>query len=113
MLALGTWLFFSPFWMAGYASPVSTAAWNSYVLGILVALFALAALASPRRWEEWVEFALGILLVISPFLLLFYGNETGAAWNTIIVGLLIAGNAVCVLLQRPAAGRMASAGSQH
>ena len=107
MFALGTWLFIAPFWMAGYASPVSTAAWNSYVLGIMTVIFAIAALARPRRWEEWVEIALGIWLVISPFVLLFYANENGAAWNTIIVGLLIGVDAIWVLVQRPAVGRPA------
>jgi hypothetical protein len=97
MLVLGAWLFFSPFWMPGYASPVSTAAWNAYVFGILVALFAIAALASPRRWEEWVELVLGVWLIVSPFILLFYGNEKGAAWNTVIVGLLVCIDAIGVL----------------
>jgi hypothetical protein len=101
MLALGAWLFVSPFWMVGYASPVSTAAWDSYVLGILVSIFTIAALASPRRWEEWIELVLAILLVISPFVLLFYANETGAAWNTIIVGVLIGTGAIWVLALQP------------
>ena len=90
LLALGVWLFVSPFWMPGYLSTDSTAAWNAYVLGGLVVLFAWAVLSTQRIWEEWVEFALGIWLVISPFVLAFYRTEYGAAWNQIILGVLIA-----------------------
>ncbi len=102
ILILGVWLVLSPFWMAGYASAVSTAAWNSYVLGVAVAIFAAAALANPRRWEEWFQLALAIWLIISPFVLLFFDNENGAAWNTMFVGALIGVDAVSILVQRPA-----------
>jgi hypothetical protein len=105
MLGLAAWLCLSPFWMAGYASPVSTAAWNSYAAAILVALFAIVALAAPHRWEEWIEIVLGLWLVISPFLMLFYATEKGAAWNTIIVGLLIVADAAWVLAQQPEPAR--------
>lgn len=101
MLIFGAWLFFSPFWMAGYASNTSTAAWNSYIFGVLVAIFALAALATPRRWEEWVELALGVWLVISPFVLAFYRVEYGAAWNQIILGVLIAVDSLWALAAYP------------
>ncbi len=97
MLVLGAWIFFSPFWMTGYASNSSVAAWNSYILGALVALFAAIALARAQRWEEWVELGLGAWLVISPFVLMFYSSENGAAWNQIIVGVLIAADAIWVL----------------
>lgn len=97
MLIFGLWLFFSPFWMAGYATSGSIAAWNSYVLGVLVVGFAWAALATPQRWEEWIELALGVWLVISPFVLVFYKTEFGAAWNQIILGVLIAIDALLAL----------------
>lgn len=97
MLVFGVWLFFSPFWMAGYASMSSVAAWNSYIFGVLVAAFAVAALTTRRRWEEKVELAFGIWLVISPFVLGFYGSENGAAWNHIAIGLLVAVDALWIL----------------
>ncbi|MFL6623249.1 MAG: SPW repeat protein [Sulfurifustis sp.] len=97
MLVLGIWLFLSPFWLTGYASTQSVAAWNSYVFGVLVAGFAWAALANQRRWEEWVELVLGIWLIISPFVLGFYRAEYGAAWNQIVLGVLIAADAAWVL----------------
>ncbi|HZP87920.1 MAG TPA: SPW repeat protein [Burkholderiales bacterium] len=99
MLIFGIWLFLSPFWMPAYASTSSTAAWNSYVLGVLVVIFAWAALAKPEKWEEWVNLVLGIWLIIAPFVLRFYHAETGAAWNQIILGILIAADALWVLAQ--------------
>lgn len=101
MLILGAWLFFSPFWMAGYLSATSAAAWNSYIFGILAVAFAWAALGTLRRWEEWVELAIGAWLIISPFVLTFYRAEYGAAWNQIIVGALIAIGSLWVLAVYP------------
>lgn len=97
MLVLGIWLFFSPFWMAGYLSAGSGAAWNSYILGVLVVIFAAAALSTGRRWEEWVQLVLGIWLIISPFILSYYAREYGGAWNQIIIGLLIGIDAIWAL----------------
>lgn len=97
MLILGIWLFFAPFWMSGFASHASMAAGNSYVLGILVFAFAWASLATGRRWEEWVEFVLGIWLIISPFVLRFWGSEHDAGVNTLVLGILVLLDAVWVL----------------
>jgi heme/copper-type cytochrome/quinol oxidase subunit 4 len=97
MLAFGIWLFLSPFWMTGYGGFASLAAWHSYVFGVLVAGFAWSALAEPRPWKEWVQLALGIWLVVAPFVLVFYQTEPGAAWNHIILGLLIGVNALWAL----------------
>jgi O-antigen/teichoic acid export membrane protein len=101
MLLLGVWLFASPFWLEGYSSQESVAAVNSYILGVLVAVFAVMALATQRSWEEWIEGALGAWLVISPFVLTFYGSEYGAALNHIAVGLLIIVGALWALTQHP------------
>jgi hypothetical protein len=108
MLLFGVWLFVSPFWMPAYASTAGVAAWNSYVLGVLTVIFAWVALASGRIWEEWVNLALGIWLIIAPFVLRFYGTETGAAWNQIILGILIGADAIWVLGARPT-GRVSNA----
>ena len=97
ILILGAWLFFSPFWMSGYASTGSVAAWDSYILGVGAAIFAIAALGTGQRWEEWVELAIGAWLILSPFFLSFYTAEHGAAWNQIIVGILIGGDAIWAL----------------
>ena len=99
MLILGIWLLVAPFWMSGYASHGSVAAGNSYIFGILVIAFAWAALATQRRWEEWVELAIGIWLVISPFVLRFWGSEHGAGVNTLILGILVLIDAIWALQQ--------------
>jgi len=101
MLVLGAWLFLSPFWMSAYASTAGTAAWNSYVFGALVFIFSWAALANRRLWEEWVNLAIGIWIVIAPFALAFYTHQSGAAWNHVIVGVLVAIDAIWVLGQSP------------
>ena len=103
MLALGIWLLVAPFWMAGYADRASVAAGNSYVFGILVIGFAWAALATAKRWEEWVQLAIGIWLVISPFVLRFWGSEHGAAWNTLAIGALVLADAIWALNDRTVA----------
>jgi hypothetical protein len=89
MLALGAWVFFSPFWMAGYASMGDAAAWNSYILGALAAMFACAALATGKIWEERLNAALGIWLLIAPFVLGFHAAEPGASWNHFVLGALM------------------------
>lgn len=71
MLVFGVWVFVAPFWMPAYASTSDAAAWSSYILGIL--------------------------LIISPFVLRFYGSETGAAWNQIILGILVGADAIWML----------------
>lgn len=101
MPLLGAWLFLSPFWMNAYASISSVAAWNAYVLGVLVVALAWGALTRPQRWEEWLNLALGIWLIIAPFLLGFFVSESGAAWNQIIVGLLVGADAIALLALRP------------
>lgn len=82
---LGAWLFFSP-WLLGYFN-MYNAAWNSYVLGIAIFVFAVWALYAPQAWEEWTLLILGVWLVISPWVLGFYGDGN-ATWNMVIVGIL-------------------------
>lgn len=103
ILILGAWLFFSPF-IIGYTQ--TAAASNAYVIGIAVVLFAILALIDMRVWEEWVNLVLGVWLVISPFVL-GYSELVGATWNHVIVGLLIAGDAVWAIAQpEPASARV-------
>jgi len=97
MLIFGAWVFFSPFWMAAYASSAGAAAWNAYIFGALAFIVAWGALATRKLWEEWVNLIIGIWLVISPFVLGFYRAESGAAWNQVILGVLIGIDAVWVL----------------
>ena len=107
MVLLGVWLVVSPFWMPQYASSSSVMAWNSYIMGALVVLFASAALVHRKVWEEGVNLAIGIWLMLAPFVLgYFFGFELGAGLNQLIVGLLIALDALWVISGR-------SAGTTH
>ncbi len=95
MLAFGAWLFFSPFYL-GYDSTTGIAAANSYIIGTLVAVFAVCSLANPENWEERVNITLGVWLVIAPFVLQFRANDIAMA-NEIVLGILIAGDALWAL----------------
>ncbi len=100
MLAFGGWLIISPF-VLSYISYTGIAALNSYFFGVVVAAIAIVALFYPKMWEEWVNLALGILLIISPFLLQYFGEEITATRNHVILGILIAADALWVMLQYP------------
>lgn len=98
-LVLGVWLFISPF--VGLGAVNSVIAWNSYVFGVAIVIFAIWALARPQQWEEWINFLIGLWLIISPFVLTYYATQQGPATNHIIVGILVAGGAIWAALQRP------------
>jgi len=87
MLALGTWLFVSP-WLLGYSSFSGREAWDAYILGALVFVFAWTALAQPTMWPEWVNLVLGIGVIISPYALGF-SHLVRATDNSLAVGILI------------------------
>lgn len=95
-LVLGGWLVLAPF--IGIGAGGDVAAWNSYVSGALVAIFAIAALARPQQWEEWTNLVLGAWLILAPFVLGFT-DQAGPMWNHILVGLLIGADALWAALQ--------------
>lgn len=86
-LLLGAWLFASP-WVMNYASELPKAAWNAYLLGAAVALFAAIAVYMPKAWEEGINIALGAWLVISPWVLGFAASQN-IMLNAVIVGVLV------------------------
>ena len=83
---VGVWLVTSP-WVLGYYG-ISAAMWNSVVLGVIFAVAAGAALLKFHEWEEWINVVLGAWLIVSPWLL-NYAVMGVAAWNHVIVGLLV------------------------
>jgi hypothetical protein len=93
ILVLAGWLFLSP-WIFGFASATArdldpaTAAWNAWVVAIVIAAYSIAAAVKFARWEDWVNVALGAWLVIAPWVLDF-DRVTAAVWNHVIVGILI------------------------
>lgn len=86
-LALGLWLFGSP-WFLGYAAGMEKAAWNAYVMGTAIVVFAAVAVYMPKVWEEWLNMALGVWMIVSPYALGFHSHMV-AGINAVIVGVLV------------------------
>ncbi len=97
-LLFGVWLVLAPFFGIGVLN--DAAAWNFYISGTAVAVFAIAALIRPQVWEEYVNLFVGIWLILAPFVLGFT-DQPGPMWNQIIVGLLVGGDALWAALQSP------------
>jgi hypothetical protein len=105
-LVLAIWLFVSP-WVLQFGSGVSTAqpsagapggpvaivgnaAWDAWVLGVIVFLVALSALGRMELWQEWLNLLLGAWIFAAPWALGFAGgNLAAAAWDHWIVGALV------------------------
>ena len=94
-VVIGVWLFASP-WFLGYADTV--AAWNAYVMGAGIVVFAAFAAYMPKMWEEIVNTLAGIWLVVSPFVLGF-GAMRPVALHTVVIGLLVITFAVWAMLR--------------
>lgn len=101
-LVLAIWLFCSPYFIR-YASTDGVAAWNSYVLGFALALFAIAALVSRRKWTGAVILGLGLWLVAAPFALGLLADDLIASINHVVVGVLVVTNATWALVRPPTA----------
>ncbi len=109
-LILAIWLFISPWVLqfaggAGGSSPV--AAWNAWVLGVIVFLVALTAMGRRfARGQEWYNLVLGIWIFIAPWVLGFAARTANAAWDHWIVGALIfLVSASGLSMMRPAVAR--------
>lgn len=92
-LALGIWLLIAPV-LIHEAGITGTAAWNSYLGGAAVALFAVVALIQPVAWEEWINLAIGLWLTLAPWFLRFSAEAPNAAANQLIIGTIIAATAL-------------------
>lgn len=102
-LMLAIWLFVSPWVLqfgggmsatgpaaSGVASAAGTAAWNAWVLGVIVFLVALSAINRMELWQEWIILVLGIWVFIAPWVLDFAGGDlANAAWDHWVIGALI------------------------
>jgi hypothetical protein len=82
VLALGAWLFLSPFVFLPSSNGIDT---NAQVVGLAVVLFAGLALVDSRMWEEWINLVLGGWLIVAPFALGFSAEKV-PTWNSLIVG---------------------------
>jgi hypothetical protein len=102
-LALAVWLFISP-WILSFAygagapaamtpANAGAAAWNAWVVAVIVGVLSIAAIAKLAVWEDWINLVLGVWLFCSPWIL-SYAGLYDAMWNSLIVGFLIAALAI-------------------
>lgn len=104
-LAVGVWLFVSP-WVLGYAD-LRSAAWDSWLMGVVVAAVSAAALILFAPWQEWVNVIMGVWLLVAPWVMGFASSENSAAlWNHVAVGLVVGGLALWDALQHGTEDRL-------
>lgn len=65
-LALGLFLFLSP-WLFAYAQ--STARLEAWASGLAIALLSLISFIVFSQWKEWLNFLLGLWLIFAPSIL--------------------------------------------
>ena len=108
-LLLAIWLFISPWvlqFYPGAATGVMAAAWNAWILAIVIGVFAIAALVKTQPWEEWINLIAGAWVFASPWVLHFNAGHTLVLWNSLIVGALVFALSIWDLITQPAmAGR--------
>ncbi len=107
-LLIGIWVFVSP-WI--YGAAVQASAWNSWIVGALVALFALIRWGSPvgARGLGWANMLLGAWLFLSPWIF-GYTAYSGRFINSLCAGVLIF---VLSLYGASAAGRRMTGAPTH
>jgi 4-amino-4-deoxy-L-arabinose transferase-like glycosyltransferase len=85
----GLWLIVSPF-LLGYRS-TNGAMSNDVLIGVIVAVLALIMIVWARQtasWLPWIAALVGIWEIAAPFLL-GYADTAVAAWNGVILGIII------------------------
>lgn len=96
-LILAIWLFISPWVLSfgsatvgGLTSPgaIGRAAWDAWVLGVILFLVSLSAVGRMEARQEWIALGLGIWIFIAPWVLGFVGLGI-ADWDHLIVGALV------------------------
>jgi hypothetical protein len=135
-LVLAVWLFFSPWILrftlgaavgtapstpggtdaAGAVTPggasFTSAAWDAWILGVVVAIIAIAAMVRAAPWQVWATLILGIWVFIAPWILSFTALAN-AAWDHWIVGALVFLVSLSALtLARPTSADFAHAGDK-
>ena len=85
----GLWIIISPF-LFGYSN-VNAATNNDVIVGAIVAVLALVTIIWSRQtasWLSWLAALVGIWEIAAPFLL-GYADTAVAAWNGVILGIII------------------------
>jgi hypothetical protein len=83
-LALGAFLFISP-WLFAYAREVGRL--DAWITSALLVLISVAAILAFAEWEEWIRLALGLWMIASPWMLGF--AHTTAMHMMIGVGSIV------------------------
>ena len=91
-LILAIWLFISP-WVLRFgggpeSSTAAVAAWNAWVLAVIVFLVALSAIGRMEFWQEWLTLILGAWIFAAPWALGFTALPA-ASWDHWFVGAVI------------------------
>ncbi|MBV8841831.1 MAG: SPW repeat protein [Bryobacterales bacterium] len=83
----GIWLFVSPWCYGGYKSP---AAWNSWIVGIVIVLFSAIRIAAPAgtRAASVLNLLLGAYIFASPWIF-GYSGMMGLFVNSLCVGAIV------------------------
>jgi len=86
-LLLGAWLFVSP-WGLEYVGTSPLASEAAWVLGAVLFVVGLLSRFTFHVAEEVINFIFGLCLIVSPWVL-GYTSVKSAAWNAVIVGVLV------------------------
>jgi hypothetical protein len=85
-LLAGLWLFISPWIYGAYGN---ADAWNSWIAGALVLLFALVRFNRPSHTRpSWLNSILGIWIFLSPWVYGYTGSA-GRTINSLIIGIVV------------------------
>jgi len=84
-VVLGVWLFISP-WV--YGAYMKADAWNSWIIGVLIATLAIIRIATRVASVSWMNTILGVWVFASPWIYAYTAN-TGRFVNSLCVGLLV------------------------
>jgi ABC-type Fe3+-siderophore transport system permease subunit len=97
ILLIGIWLFISPF-VLQFVTSNPAAAITSFLIGVLITMFAMTGLSTHQLWEEWVNLVLGAFMIALPWVLGF--SKPIVMWNVILAGALVGIFAIWAMIQR-------------
>jgi hypothetical protein len=102
-IVAGIWLFLSAWIFGAFAFP---SAWNNWVAGTLIVVFAWIRIASPASWSwiSWLNCALAAWTFASPWIYGYTGNEARFA-NSATVGICVFGLGIASATAGHIAGR--------
>lgn len=84
-VALGCWLFLSPFFLGHFEEMSSSM--NAYIVGSILAVLAAHARKEYHVAEEIIVALAALWLVVSPWALGFAALTQAGAWNAVLTGI--------------------------